>query len=110
VDAKITDRARAILSELKPGLALLYGERLKGVYLYGSYARGEEDEESDIDILIVLDRTDHYGAEIERSSRLIADLSLKYGVTVSRVFVSEADWRQGQTPFLANVREDAIPA
>ena len=36
-----------LLNELKIGLDRVYGTRLKGLYLYGSYARGEEDEESD---------------------------------------------------------------
>ncbi|MGI8552067.1 MAG: nucleotidyltransferase domain-containing protein [Dehalococcoidia bacterium] len=108
--AMIDDRARAILDELRPALEALYHERLKGVYLYGSYARGEEDEESDVDVLVVLDRVDRYGSEIERTSYQVAELSLKYGVSVSRVFVPETDWFQRETPFLANVREDAIPA
>ena len=43
------------LSELKDGLAALYSARLKGLYLFGSYARGEARPESDLDVLIVLD-------------------------------------------------------
>ncbi|MBW2149376.1 MAG: nucleotidyltransferase domain-containing protein [Deltaproteobacteria bacterium] len=39
-----------LLSELKSGLKSVYGERLKGVCLYGSYARGEDDRESDVDV------------------------------------------------------------
>ena len=44
-----------LLKELKEGLNRLYGERLKGLYLYGSYARGDYKEGSDLDILLVLD-------------------------------------------------------
>ncbi len=49
-----------------------------------------------------------YGAEIDRTSHLIASLSLEYGATVSCVFSSERDWVNLRTPFLDNVREEAI--
>lgn len=106
----MNDKVRALLTELKNGLLAIYGPRLKGTYLYGSYARGEEDAESDVDIVVVLDRIDGYSAEIDRTSHLISDLALGYGVSVSRVFVSEADWVSRETPFLANAREEAVPA
>lgn len=96
-----------IAKELKRGLAALYGARLTAILLFGSYARGEADEESDVDLLIVLDRVDHYFGEIERSGGIIADLSLKYGISLSPVFISEWDWQHGDTTFLANVRDEA---
>ena len=99
-----------LLNELKTGLGPLYGNRLHGVYLYGSHARGEAGRESDVDILIVLDAIPSYTAEVDRTSALVASLSLKYGVSVSRVFVTRRDWQQGQTPFLLNAREEAVAA
>ena len=36
-------------------------------------------------------------------------LSLKYGITVSQVFIREPDSLHGDTPFLSNVREEAVP-
>jgi type I restriction enzyme S subunit len=98
------------LSQLKRGLAELYGERLKGVYLFGSYARGEAGEESDLDVLIVLDQVQDYSAEIARTSELIARLSLACGRSISRVFVPEQRWREDQAMFFLNVREEAVPA
>ena len=104
------DRIKPLLSELKVGLQRIYHDRPHGVYLYGSYARGEADSDSDVDVLIILDRLEHYGAEIERTSHLVAELSLKYEISVSRVFVSQKDWADREAPFLANAREEAIPA
>src|SRR5438105_2004807 len=106
----MTGTLSALLAELKSGLAAIYGERLRGVYLYGSYVRGEQDWESDVDVLIVLDEVPRYGEEVDRTSEIIANLSLAYGVSVSRVVVSEHTWRTGDTLFLANVRDEAVPA
>lgn len=110
VAGKTSARVQDLLGELKSGLTNLYEDRLKGVYLYGSYARGEEDEESDLDVLVILDHIQSYGAEIAKTSYLISDLSLKYGLSISRVFVPERDWLVRDTPFLANVREEAVVA
>jgi type I restriction enzyme S subunit len=106
----MSEKIRRILADLKSRLSELYGERLKGVYVFGSYARDEADEESDLDILVVLDRVESYPHEISFSSDVISELSLKYGVTVSRVFASESQWRNDPTMFFLNVREEAIPA
>lgn len=99
-----------LLNELKAGLEPLYSGRLHGVYLYGSRARDEADRESDVGVLVVLDAIPSYAAEVDRTSALIASLSLKYSVSVSRVFVSLHGWQRGQTPFLLNAREEAIAA
>ena len=96
-----------LLREFRDGLEAIYSARFRDLYLYGSYARDEADRESDIDILVVLDRIQHYGAEIDRTSELVAGLSLAHGISVSRVFVREEDWLRGDNPFLRHVRKEA---
>jgi predicted nucleotidyltransferase len=104
------EKIKRLLCELKAALQSLYGDRLRGVYLYGSYAKGKADAESDVDVLIVLDTIDHYAAEVDRTGYAAAEISLRYGVSISRVFSSDRDWRRRATPFLQNAREEAVPA
>ena len=101
---------QSLLTQLRSELEKVYGERLRGLYLYGSYARGEQQWDSDLDVLIVLDQINSYGAEIERTGEFVARISLEYGVSVSKVFVSELAWCSGTGSFLANVREEGIAA
>ncbi len=100
---------KRLLRELKQGLVRIYGEQLKAVVLYGSYARGDYDAESDIDVLIVLNNYEQYGREIERTGKLICSISLDYGVTVSPIFMRECDWIKGEKPLLRNVQAEGVP-
>jgi len=44
-----------LLRQVKERLCAVFGARLKGVVLYGSYARGDSTEDSDIDFLVLLE-------------------------------------------------------
>jgi len=99
-----------LMSKLKAGLVQVYGPQLRFVYLFGSYARGDADAESDVDVLIVLEDFAHYGAEVDRTSELVVSLSLEYSASLSTVFVRTSDWLHGESPFLASVRKEAIAA
>jgi predicted nucleotidyltransferase len=101
---------RALLGEIRLDVEQLYGPRLRGVYLFGSHARGEADAESDVDILVVLDRVERPALEIARTSLLISAASPRHRLSVSRVFVPEAEWERGSSNFLQNVRDEAVAA
>ena len=105
---QLNERISQLMLEFKEGLRAIYGSRLRGVYLYGSYARGEQDRESDIDVLIVLEDFDYYGVEVDRTSIIGSSLSLAYDTTISKVFVRYREWLKGETPFLNNVRHEAM--
>jgi uncharacterized protein len=93
-----------LLQELKLELTRIYGERLKGVYLYGSYARGDHRPGSDVDVMIVLASYQRYGDEIKRTSELNAKLSLEYNLSISRLFLTEERWKHEDSPLLRNIR------
>lgn len=101
---------KRLLTKLKDGLTKLYGDRLKAVYLFGSYARGDYDESSDLDVMIVLSDYQSYGEEIEQSGELISQLSLEYGISISRIIMKEIQWQKSDTPLLRNIRAEAVRA
>jgi predicted nucleotidyltransferase len=89
-------------------MRVIYGERVRGVFLYGHRAAGRAPRESDVEVLVVLDRIERYGEELDRTSPVFATLSLELGVVVGRVFVSEADWRDRTEGGLPGVRAEAV--
>ena len=52
----MTDPMRGILIEYAGMVSGLYASALKAVILYGSYARGDYTEDSDVDIMILAAR------------------------------------------------------
>jgi DNA-binding transcriptional ArsR family regulator len=98
--------ARSLASSL-PGV---YPGRLRGVFLYGSRARGDHRPDSDVDILIVLDQIADYGTDLRRSSALASELSLDHDVTVTRLLVPEAAWTTRDRPIILSAARDAIRA
>jgi predicted nucleotidyltransferase len=95
-----------VLRDLDGGLRDLYGERHRGLVLYGSWARGEADEGSDVDLLLLLEGPVEVGREIRRSSGVVASLALKAGLVLSLIPVSIEDYRDSSDPYLINARRE----
>lgn len=97
-----------ILAALRRKLQAIYGDRLQGMYLFGSYARGDAEPGSDIDVAVVLEGEVEPCGEIERTSEMAAELSLEHETVVSLMFVSEENLRSKWAPFLANLRREGV--
>lgn len=95
---------RILQKELKDTL----GERVEKVILYGSQARGDARDDSDIDVLVVLKDDFKYGTMLKKTSRAVARLSLDNDVVISRAFVTRQQYEQSKIPFLMNVRREGI--
>ena len=97
-----------LLNELARGLKDLYGERYRGLVLYGSYARGEADEGSDVDVLLLLEGSVATCREIVRMGSTVWPISLEAGYTLSVLPVGVEDYLEPREPFFVNVRRKGL--
>ncbi|AUD03053.1 nucleotidyltransferase domain-containing protein [Spirosoma pollinicola] len=84
-----------------------YGARLDSVILFGSYARGDFNEESDVDYLVVL--TDENVSPFKEVSTTIADRNdyyLRTSISISAVVVSKSLFLTSNRIFYREVRKD----
>lgn len=104
------EEALEIASKVRNELEKLYGERLRGVYLYGSAARDQLTPDSDIDIAIALDEIHSRFEEHERTSQLYSDISLENNTVVTFLFISKDDYKKGRFAIHRNIKEEGIQA
>ncbi len=103
-----TSQINQLLHELKRELQKLYGDQLVALILYGSYARGEAHEDSDLDVAMILKNYERAPLELKRTSEIAARLSLDYDSLVALIPLREREWREQKSFFMNNLRKDGI--
>ena len=79
-------RLSDLLEELESGLKQIYGQSLKKIILYGSYAREQQKPGSDLDLMILLDLKENDIYKYDNAVlELTVDLTTRYGIFVSVV-------------------------
>ncbi len=104
-------KRKKLYSEIQKDLTNLFGNRLKKIILYGSYAKNKQTRESDIDFFVLVDDTEE---NLMRKKYHIADimtkLSLNYDVLVS---ITEETLNRFMEyseilPFFKNIKDEGI--
>lgn len=100
-----------ITKKIADGSRSIFGSHLNSVILFGSYARGDYDEDSDIDVLILVDLSPEelsgYRSHIDS---LCGDLLLEYGIAVSAIEKDADTYRRyaNLLPFYRNIAKDGV--
>lgn len=102
------DRRDFVVSELRAALEKIYGRQLVELRLYGSRARGDASDESDYDVLVVLDGTVDPMAERRRCSGAVYDICRKHDVVVMCHFMSAGRFESEQSPYILNIRREGV--
>ncbi|KJS21881.1 MAG: DNA polymerase III subunit beta [Clostridiaceae bacterium BRH_c20a] len=104
-------KLKNILSEVVKDVKNLYGEKLKEIVLYGSYSRGQNDDESDIDLLILIDIDEselkYYDKKL---NNIISDIGYRHMKVLSLIDISYEKFNHwvDVVPFYKNVRNEGI--
>jgi predicted nucleotidyltransferase len=94
-----------VLLRLKAELTALYGPRLKQILLYGSRARGDNREDSDYDVLVVLNPPFDWWEEIKRMAHISSQHTFDTGAVLSLRPVTEEQIHD-QSGFMHEVRRE----
>jgi predicted nucleotidyltransferase len=105
----LTGEEQQALERFKTVLQSLLKDNLLTLRLFGSRARGEGTMESDLDVLVVLQKKDR-----ELCRRIVAEsleVDLAYGINLSPTILSAEEYqrnREYQTPFYRNLERESL--
>ena len=102
---------RVLLERYIEELRKIYGNHLKQIILYGSYARGDYRDDSDIDLMVLVDlpeeETDRYSDEL---SEVGFEYNVSYGIWIMPVVKNKNHFQYwcDAYPFYNNVMKEGI--
>ena len=100
-----------LTEELSRNAQSILGDRLRKIILYGSYARGDYKEYSDLDIMVLADFDENEEKALENRIGIMSSrASLDYDITVSMLLYNESLFtsRLHISPFYRNVLSEGV--
>ena len=99
-----------LLKRIRSALEDDFGERLEGVILYGSEARGEAEPDSDIDLLVLLSGPIDFDQDLRMCIHVLYPLVLEVGRPIDVFPVDAEDYKSGRISLYVNAKKEGIPA
>jgi predicted nucleotidyltransferase len=97
-----------LLKAIKSRLQAVHGDRLRGVVLYGSQARGSDAADSDIDVLVLLDGPVEYGRDLEANLSALYPLALEIGRRISAKPVLASEYDSVPCPLYESAHREGV--
>ncbi len=97
-----------LLHRIKNCLQDTYGDRLQGVVLYGSEARGEAEPDSDIDLLVLLKGPVQFGKDLRTNIDVLYDLQLEVIRPIHAMPVDVEIFRTGRYAVYRNAQKEGV--
>ncbi len=101
-------RQNSIIKKCKETLAKYYGDRLKGMVLYGSTARKQATSSSDVDLLVLLTPPLDYFVELRQLVDVLYPIQLESERLISANPVSIKDFELGSISLYRNAIREGI--
>ena len=97
-----------LLNRIKERLEDVYGDRLQGIVLYGSEARGEAEPDSDIDLLVLLKGPIEAWNDIRTNVDALYDLQLEVIRPIHAMPVDVEAFRAGKYAVYRNAKKEGV--
>ncbi len=104
------ERIKSLVNRIKIYLQKMYSDNIKKVILYGSHVRGDATNDSDIDILVLVDQSLNPFEVRESLGDLLFDIFLEEGELVSVIVIPENFFETYNSPFMLNVKKEGVTA
>jgi predicted nucleotidyltransferase len=105
------ENVNSIVYKFLQDLKRILGEKLAKVIVYGSYARGDYRDNSDVDIMILVKMSDEEIRTVKNDIYDLAfDVEMSTGIEISPVIKNEEQYEYwvDTLPFYRNVRDEGV--
>ena len=110
---KIPNNVKSIIEEFTNKVTELFGSHLEQIILYGSYARGDYDKNSDVDIMILTDLENkelenYYDKTVEIAYDIEFDNNFQIHLSPKVRNIDGFNYWVQALPFYMNVQKEGV--